>query len=146
MFFNKSSTFKNSSISNSYICLNKCFPQSRIFSELDLHVFGCSAFVLNLSPFRSKLDPRSFRCVFLGYFFTQKGYRCYCPILKKYFMSHDVKFFEHLSFFFSKNPLQGGSFVEYNFLENNSSRDNFCRDNLSGDHSSRDSFCRDNFC
>ena len=87
--------------------LNKCFPQSRIFSELDLHVFGCTAFVHNLNPSRRKLDPRSFRCVFLGYSSTQKGYRCYYPILKKYFVSHDVTFFEHLSFF-SKNPLQGG--------------------------------------
>ena len=62
--------------------LNKCFPQSRIFSELDFCVFGWTSFVHNLSPSWSKLDLRSFRCVFLGYSFTQKGYRCYRPTLK----------------------------------------------------------------
>ena len=114
------------------------------FSELDLRVFGCIAFVHNLSPSESKLGPRSFRCVFLGYSSTQKGYRCYCLILKKYFVSHDVTFFAHLSFF-SRNPLQGGSSMEYNFWENNLSRDNLSEDNSSGDHFCRDNSSRDNF-
>ena len=80
-------------------CLRQSYPKSRSFSELELRVFGCKAFVHNFSPSKSKLDPRSLECVFLGYSSTQKGYCCYCPSTKKYYVSHDVSFFENQSFF-----------------------------------------------
>lgn len=42
-------------------------PQiQNLFSTLPLCVFGCSAFVHNHSH-RSKLDPKSSKCIFLGY-------------------------------------------------------------------------------
>ena len=46
--------------------LQKSFPELKIFSELDLRIFGCIAFVHNHNINHSKLDPRSFKCIFLG--------------------------------------------------------------------------------
>ena len=48
-------------------CLNQSFLDNLSFSDLDLRVFGCTAFVHNLDPHRGKLDPRSHKFVFLGY-------------------------------------------------------------------------------
>ena len=46
----------------------------------------------------SKLDPKSLKCIFLGYSRVQKGYRCYCPSLRRYLVSTDVTFLENASF------------------------------------------------
>ena len=46
-----------------------------------------------------KLDPRSIKCVFLGYSRTQKGYRYYSPTLQRHFISADVTFDESRSYF-----------------------------------------------
>jgi hypothetical protein len=45
-----------------------------------LKVFGCVCYVHNLGPGYDKLDPRSTKCVFLGYSTTQEGYRCDSPL------------------------------------------------------------------
>ena len=42
----------------------------------------------------SKLDLKSLKCIFIGYSHVQKGYRCYCPTLRRYFVSIDVAFFK----------------------------------------------------
>ena len=34
----------------------------------------------------------------MGYSCVQKGYKCYCPTLRHYFVSNDVAFFEATSF------------------------------------------------
>ena len=57
-------------------------------------VFGCACFVHNHSPSRKKLDPRSLKCVFVGYSPTQKGYKCVHPHSRKWFVSMDVTFHE----------------------------------------------------
>ena len=51
----------------------------------------------------SKLDPKSLKCIFLGYSRVQKGYRCYCPSLRKYLVSANVTFIENTSF--SQDPI-----------------------------------------
>ena len=46
----------------------------------------------------SKLNPKSLKCIFLGYSRVQKGYRCYCPSLRRYLVSTDVTFLENTHF------------------------------------------------
>ena len=46
----------------------------------------------------SKLDPKSLKCIFLGYSRVQKGYKCYCPSLRRYMVSVDVTFLENTHF------------------------------------------------
>ena len=41
---------------------------------------------------------KSFKCIFVGYSRVQKGYRCHCSPLRRYFVSADVAFFETTSF------------------------------------------------
>ena len=70
--------------------LQTFFPTSHTFSDIDLRVFGCSAFVHIHEPNRDKLDAYSCKCVFLGYSSVKKGYRCYSPKKKKYSISKEV--------------------------------------------------------
>ena len=86
--------------------LQKYSPENCIFSKLDLHIFGCTAFVHLHDPSLSKVDARSCKCIFLGYSSVQKGYRCYSFEKRKYFVSKDVTFIEN-TFFFKQNPNQG---------------------------------------
>ena len=79
-------------------------PYQVMFPDKDLYIlppklFGCVSFVHNLSPGRDKLDPRSYKCIFLGYSLTQKGYKCYSPSLRKHFVSADVTFFENIPYY-----------------------------------------------
>ncbi len=41
-----------------------------------LRVFGCIAYVHVPNEKRSKLDPKAKKCIFIGYSFEQKKYRC----------------------------------------------------------------------
>ena len=50
-----------------------------------------------------KLNPKSLKCIFLGYSGVQKGYQCYCPNLHKYLVSIDVTFLEGVPF--SSSPI-----------------------------------------
>ena len=59
-----------------------------------LRVFGCQAFVHVPKEERKKLDPKSRKCILLGYGTTTKGYRLYDPLKKKVFHSRDVIFNE----------------------------------------------------
>ena len=61
-------------------------------------MFGCTCFIQDVCPHVSKLDPKSLKYIFFGYSRVHKGYRCYYPTLRRYFVSTDVKFFETISF------------------------------------------------
>ena len=74
------------------------FPDKKAFS-IPPKVFGCVRFVHNHGPNRDKLDPRAYKCVFLGYCRTKKGYHCYSPTLRKHFVSADVTFFEDIAYY-----------------------------------------------
>ncbi|KAM2719709.1 hypothetical protein EV2_040984 [Malus domestica] len=70
--------------------------------NLPMRVLGCVAFVHIYPPhWKSKIDPRALRYVFLGYAFTQKRYHCYHPPTKKMFITLDVIFHKNEMFFSS---------------------------------------------
>ncbi|KAL4560354.1 hypothetical protein LXL04_032504 [Taraxacum kok-saghyz] len=95
--------------------LRSFFPHIRTFSEVPLKIFGCTSFVHNHQPNHSKLDPRSVKCVLLGYSPNQCGYKCYSPSTKFFYHSMDVTFFEEEPYY-SKTDIQGESSMEYQFL------------------------------
>jgi hypothetical protein len=66
-------------------------------------VFGCVCFVHDYRNSIRKLDPRALKCVFMGYSPSKKGYRCWCPSEHRFFVSMDVTFREHESFYGSTN-------------------------------------------
>ncbi|KAL0368233.1 UNVERIFIED_CONTAM: hypothetical protein Scaly_1042200 [Sesamum calycinum] len=78
-----------------YSCL---FPDKPLFG-IAPRVFGCVCFVHIHSPSLDKLSPRSVKCIFLGYSWTQKGYRCYDPQSRRSFTFADVTFFEFTPFY-----------------------------------------------
>jgi hypothetical protein len=84
--------------------LDGASPHSLIYSSsppfaLLFKVFGCVSYVHNLGLGYDKLDPPFTKCVILGNSTTQKGYRCYSPVLRHYFISTDVMFVESFSYF-----------------------------------------------
>jgi hypothetical protein len=54
-----------------------------------------------------KLDPRAVKCIFVRYSPTQKGYRCWSPAKRKFFVSMDVTFHEKEPFYYpeGKSPI-----------------------------------------
>ncbi|KAG8496701.1 hypothetical protein CXB51_007821 [Gossypium anomalum] len=57
----------------------------------DLKIFGCPAYA---HVDNGKLEPRSIKCVFLGYKAGVKGYKLWCPENRKVVISKDVVFDE----------------------------------------------------
>ena len=86
-----------SSVLNWTAPYHQLFLNNRLF-PIDPKVFGCTCFVRDVRPQVSKLDPKSLKCIFVGYSHVKKGYRCYCPTLRRYFVSADVTFFETTPF------------------------------------------------
>ncbi|KAJ9565708.1 hypothetical protein OSB04_001674 [Centaurea solstitialis] len=74
------------------------FPTKSLF-PIDPKIFGSTCFVRDTRPHITKLDPKSLKCVFLGYSRLQKGYRCFSPMLNRYIVSRDVTFHENAPFF-----------------------------------------------
>ncbi|KAL4032229.1 hypothetical protein IC575_005297 [Cucumis melo] len=61
---------------------------------LDLHIFGSRVYVMYNTQETTKLDPKSRRCLFLGYANGVKGYRLWDPTAHKVIISRDVIFME----------------------------------------------------
>jgi len=83
------------------------FPTKSLF-PIAPRIFGSTCFVRDVRPHVTKLDPKSLKCIFLGYFRLQKGYRCYCPSLNKYLVSTDVTFLKATPYFQSSTPARQG--------------------------------------
>ena len=88
--------------------LTKSYPLSKLLSHLDRKVFGCTVFVHVPNHSRGKFDPREIKCVFVGYSATQKGFKCFDPSTKKFYVTMDATFHERHSFF-DRPHLQGGN-------------------------------------
>ncbi|GFS37423.1 hypothetical protein Acr_00g0051930 [Actinidia rufa] len=63
-----------------------------------LRVFGCACFVLLQPHERTKLEPRSRLCCFLGFGIEHRGYRCWDPLSRRLRVSRHVVFWEHKMF------------------------------------------------
>ena len=88
--------------------LNNSSPFEKLFHTSPdyslLKVFGCACWP-NLRPYNSnKFQPRSFRCVFLGYSLRHKGYTCFHISTGRIYYSQDVVF-DEIFFPFSSNFL-----------------------------------------
>ena len=88
-----------------YQVLLHIFPSTRIISSIPPKIFGSTVFVHIDDQHRSKLDPKSIKCVFVGYSPTQKGYKCYSPITKKFYCSLNVTFFFEEKPYFTKTNI-----------------------------------------
>ena len=86
--------------------LHECYPSSRLNTSLPLKLFGCTSFVHVYPHNRTKLDPRSIKCIFLGYASNQKGYKCFDPVARKLYVTLDVTFCEAIPFY-QNSSLQG---------------------------------------
>ena len=62
------------SVLNGEIPYKALFPDKSLF-PIDLRIFDSTCFVQDVHPHVTKLDPKSLKCVFLGYSHLQKGYR-----------------------------------------------------------------------
>ncbi|KAA0035929.1 Cysteine-rich RLK (RECEPTOR-like protein kinase) 8 [Cucumis melo var. makuwa] len=80
-------------------CLKESYPSTRLVSEVPLCVFGCTAYVHNFGPNQSKFTHRAQACVFVGYPLHQRGYKCFHPPSRKYFVTLDVTFCENRPYF-----------------------------------------------
>ena len=78
------------------------FPHKSLF-PIEPRVFGCTCFVQDVRPHVSKLDPKSLKCIFLGYSRVQKRYRCYYLSLRRDLVFVNVTFLENT--LFSPNPI-----------------------------------------
>jgi len=87
-----------SSVLDGKISFSCLYPYNSVFSMTPC-AFSCTCFVQNLSLGLDKLSPQSIKCVFVGYFRTQKGYLCYNSSTRKYFVSADVTFFKSVPYF-----------------------------------------------
>ena len=73
------------------------FPHKSLF-PIEPQEFWCTCFVRDVRLHVSKLNLKSLKCIFLGYSRVQKGYRCYCPSLRRYLVFADVTFLENTHF------------------------------------------------
>ncbi|TYJ98049.1 reverse transcriptase [Cucumis melo var. makuwa] len=92
-------------------CLKESYPSTRLVSKVPLRVFGCIAYVHSFGPNQIKFTPRAQACVFVGYPPYQRGYKCFHPPSRKYFVTIDVTFCEDRPYF-PVSHLQGESVSE----------------------------------
>ena len=60
----------------------------------NLHIFGSLVYVMYNAQETTKLDPKSRKCLFLGYADGVKGYRLWDPTAHKVIINRDVIFAE----------------------------------------------------
>ena len=77
------------------VALEKKTPQEVWFgspaTNLDLKIFGFPTYA---HVDNGKLEPRSMKCIFLGYKSGVKGYKLWCPKTNKLVSNRDMIFYE----------------------------------------------------
>lgn len=85
-------------------------PYEQLFSKppsySHLRVFDCLCFVSTLSHNRSKFEPITHTCVFIGYPYVIKGCKVYNLVKNKILLSRDVTFKESIFPFQNSDVLQ----------------------------------------
>ena len=61
-----------------------------------LRIFGCLVYAKDNKKGEDKFGERGRRCIFVGYPYSQKGYRVFDLETRKIFTSRDVKFVENI--------------------------------------------------
>jgi transposase InsO family protein len=61
-----------------------------------LRIFGSRCFPYTWDTRRNKFDPKSVPCIFVGYSDQHKGYKCFHPTSKNFFVSRHVVFSESI--------------------------------------------------
>ncbi|KAA0041009.1 reverse transcriptase [Cucumis melo var. makuwa] len=92
-------------------CLKESYPSTRLVTEVPLRVFGCTVYVHSFCHNQTKFTPRAQACVFVGYPLHQRGYKCFHPPSRKYFVTMDVTFYKDRPYF-PVGHLQGESVSE----------------------------------
>ena len=77
-----------------------------------MRIFGCEAYVHIPKEQRSKLDEKSFKCIFLGYVDNELGYRLWDIVKRKLTRSKDVIFNEDQMFKSVDKGVEVQKFVE----------------------------------
>lgn len=84
----------------SSISSTKCSPYEALNGHAPdyttLRMFGCACYPTLHDYAYTKFDPRSLKCVFLGYNKNYKGYRCLLPTIGRFYISRHVIFDEYV--------------------------------------------------
>ncbi|XP_062100880.1 uncharacterized protein LOC133806808 [Humulus lupulus] len=91
------------------------FETSCVVPKFDnMKIFGCLCYAHNQRRDGDKFASRSRKCIFVGYPYGKKGWKLYDLESREYFVSRDVKFYEH-EFLFSAqhDPTHSPSPIEY---------------------------------
>ena len=62
-------------------------------------MFDFTCFIQNLKPWLDKLKPKAIKCIFIGHFYTQKGYHCFDLEYHWFYNWPDVTIFELVPYF-----------------------------------------------
>ena len=83
--------------------MHEVMPHERYYGKKPnlshTRIFGAITYVHILDEKRQKLDPKSEKCILVGYSVEQKGYKCYNPSTRKVRVTQDVVFDKYASWY-----------------------------------------------
>ena len=93
-------------------------PEEKYTSrKLDVSYLKVFAYVHVPDELRTKLDPKTEKCVLIGYSLEQKGYNCYNPATRQLRVSKDFVF-DEMSSWYSAGKMVGADLDENVVAEN----------------------------